>query len=665
MRNKVTTSAQLNEMLMKGYSTHQQGYFKEAQAIYQQILNRQPMHFDALQLAGAIALETKHYEQALSLLSKAIKLQPNHGLIHYNLGIAFQELNQFKSAISSYDEAIRLNPDFASSYSNRGDALQATNQFTAAIVSYDKAIDLNPDYFEAYSNRGNALQSLKQYKEAMASYEKAISLNPHFAEAYSNRGNVLQELSQFEAAVACYDQAIRLNPHYFEAYSNRGNALCKAKFYDVAIASHEQALKLKPHYAEAYCNRGNVYLAQRSLDQAIVDFNKAINLKPQFFEAYSNRGRAYLELSQYDKAMADLDKALKINPRYIPALMHRGNTIKELKQVNALSAKQAMANYDQAISIDPECADAYFNKSLLKLLLGEYEEGWALYEWRWKVSEGNFLRGFKQPLWLGESSIEDKTVLIHAEQGLGDSIQFCRYIAMIEPLLPKEILLEGPRALISLLSTLKSRVTFIEQGNAIPEFDLHCPMMSLPLAFKTSGFTIPAEIPYLFAGENKTKLWQNKLAKKAHPRIGIAWSGSTSHKNDHNRSLLLKQFSPLFDLPFEFHCLQNEIRPNDLEALNALKQLHQHQDELIDFSDTAALIENMDLVISVDTSVAHLAGSMGKKVFILLAFAPDYRWMLDRSDSPWYPTATLFRQPEIEDWESVIEQVKLALLFLK
>jgi hypothetical protein len=662
LKNKGITSAQLNEMLMKGYSFHQQGYLKEAQAIYQQILNLQPMHFDALQLAGAIAVETNHYEQALSLLSKAIKLQPNHGLIHYNLGIAFQELNQFKSAISSYDKAISLNPDFAGAYSNRGDALQATNQFKDAIASYDKAIDLNPGYFEAYSNRGNALQSLKQYQGAMASYEKAIRLNPHFAEAYSNQGNVLQELKQFETAVASYDQAIRLNPNYFEAYSNRGNALRKAKFYDFAIASHEQAIKLNPQYAEAYCNRGNVYLAQRSLDQAIVDFNKAINLKPQFFEAYSNRGRAYLEFSQYDKAIADLDKALSINPRYIPALMHRGNAIKELKLVNATSAKLAMANYDQAISIDPECADAYFNKSLLKLLLGEYEEGWALYEWRWNVSEENFLRGFKQPLWLGESSIEDKIILIHAEQGLGDSIQFSRYIAMVEALAPKQIILEAPEAIISLLSTLKNEVTLIKQGDAIPEFDVHCPMMSLPHAFKTTVATTPANIPYLFTEEHKAKQWQDKLGLKTNLRIGIVWSGSTTHKNDHNRSLLLKQLAPIFELPLEFHSIQKEIRPNDLEALNALKQVHQHQDALKDFTDTAALIENMDLVISVDTSVAHLAGAMDKRVFILLPFAPDYRWMLDRIDSPWYPTATLFRQPEVDDWSSVIEQVKLALI---
>lgn len=314
MKNKATTSSQLNEMLLRGYSFHQQGYTEEAQKIYQQILNRQPMHFDALQLSGAIALDSQHYEQALFLLLKAIKLHPNHGLIHYNLGIAFQELGDFNSAISSYDEAIRLNPDFASAYSNRGDALQATNQFTAAIASYDKAINLNPSYFEAYSNRGNVFKSLKKYQEALASYEKAIRLNPHFAEAYSNRGNVLQELKQFETAVASYDQAIRLNPNYFEAYSNRGNALRKAKLYDVAIASHEQAIKLNPNYAEAYSNRGNVYLELKKIEEALADYDQAIKINPHFITAYFNRGRAFLALKLLDKSLADFFHASQLEP---------------------------------------------------------------------------------------------------------------------------------------------------------------------------------------------------------------------------------------------------------------------------------------------------------------------------------------------------------------
>ena len=271
------------------------------------------------------------------------------------------------------------------------------------------------------------------------------------------------------------------------------------------------------------------------------------------------------------------------------------------------------------------------------------------------------IRNFKEPLWLGNESIKDKTILIYAEQGLGDSIQFCRYIKMIEALEPKEIILEVPKVLISLLSSLKSKINLVEKG-AFNTFDLQCPMMSLPHAFKTTVDNIPAEIPYLYVDKNKSKFWHKKLGTKTNHRIGLVWSGSTTHKNDHNRSLLLEQLAPLIDLPFEFHCLQKEIRSVDLNLLNEFKKIRQHQDSLLDFSDTAGLIEQMDLVISVDTSVAHLAGAIGKQVFILLPFAPDYRWMLDRTDSPWYPTATIFRQQISNNWDNVIDQVKLELI---
>lgn len=549
-------SADLNNRLQQGLALHQQGFLKEAKAVYEQIIATDPEHFDALQLTGAIALQHKKYEDCVKLLSKAVRVKKNYAPAYFNLGIALHELKQFDQAVHNYHQAIRLD-----------------NQYT-----------------KAFNGLGCALKELKQYQTAIENFNKVINLNPKHAEAYNNIGLVRQELNEYRPAIKAYEMAISIKPEYFTAYYNRGIALNSLKQFDEAVTS----------------------------------FNLAIQLKNDFAEAFNGLGYAKQQLRQYD---------------------------------------DAIACYKKAICLKPDFADAHSIKSHLKILLGDYEEGWALYEWRWKSSGlKRFYREFSQPLWLGQTSIKDKVILIHPEQGLGDSIQFCRYIAMIEALAPKKIILEVPKALISLLYTLKSQVTFIEQGQAIPEFDLHCPMMSLPHAFKTIVATIPADIPYLFAEKSKTKRWQDKLGPITKPRIGLAWSGSINHKNDHNRSLLLKQLTALFDLPFEFHSLQKEIRPNDLEALNTLKQVNQHHDALNDFSDTAALIENMDLVISVDTSVAHLAGAMGKKVFILLPFAPDYRWMLDRSDSPWYQTATLFRQPEIDDWNSVIDQVRLALV---
>lgn len=617
-------SPKLNELLNKGRLFHQKGDLKEALAIYQQILDVEPNHLDALQLAGSIAGQTKCYVLAIELLSKAVQVNPKHVHTFFNLGIAYQALNQFESAISSYDSAIKLKPDFANAYFNHGNASMAIYNFRDAVASYEKFISLKPDFAVAYFNLANALRALNEMDAAIISYDKAIRIMPNFPSAYINKGLALYALEKFKLALASYDEAIKLMPEFAEAYYNRGNALKKLNQFDAAVASYDKAINFKPDCVEAYSNKGVALDDSKQSDAAIASYNIAISVNPSYVEAYSNRGIAEVKLQKFDAAIE---------------------------------------SYDQAININPNYADAYWNKSALKILLGEYEEGWRLWEWRWKAKElASYVRNFTQPLWLGQSSIKDQAILIHAEQGLGDSIQFCRYIAMLEALAPKEIILEVPKALMLLLSSLKNQVTFIEQGHATPEFDLHCPMMSLPHAFKTIVATIPADIPYLFSEESKAKRWQDKLGPITKPRIGLVWSGSTTHKNDHNRSLLLKQLTPLFDLPFEFHSLQKEIRPNDLEALNTLKQVHQHQDALSDFTDTAALIENMDLVISVDTSVAHLAGAMGKEVFILLPFAPDYRWMLDRSDSPWYPTASLFRQPEIDDWYSVIDKVRLALV---
>ena len=545
----------LNQMLQKALALHQQGLIKEAQMIYAQILKVQPKHFDALQLSGAIAIQTKDFKQCVKLLSTALQIKKNYAPTYYNLGIALHELNKFDEAIANYDQAIQL----------------------------------DHHYIQAFNGLACALKELKRFEDAIAYFDRAVTLNPSYAEAYNNMGLVRHELKEYNAAIDNYEKAISIKPDYFEAFYNKGIAQIGLKQFDAAISNFKQSL----------------------------------NLKSDFAKAHNGLGHANQELKQF---------------------------------------ATAIANYEEAIHLDPNFADACWNKSLLKILLGEYQEGWALYERRWEGSKfKKEFRNFKQPVWLGESSIHNKTILIHAEQGLGDSIQFCRYISMIESLAPKQIILEVPKALMSLLSTLNSKMMLLEKGQPIPKFDVHCPMMSLPHAFKTTVNTIPAQTPYLYADKNKAMYWTKKLRVQKNPRIGIVWSGSSNHKNDHNRSLSLKQFAPIFELPFDFHSLQKEIKAMDLETLNNLKQIQPHQDDLIDFSDTAALIENLDIVITVDTSVAHLAGAMGKKIFILLPFVPDYRWMLDRNDSPWYPTATLFRQPKLDDWESVIDQIKVIL----
>ncbi len=480
-----------------------------------------------------------------------------------------------------------------------------------------KSLSISPKQPVALINQGMALQNLKRFGEALASFDLLIALKPDFADAYINRGDTFRDLKRFEEALASYDRAIALQPDNAEAYINRGNALQDLKRFEEALTSYGRAIALKPDFAEIYNNCGNALRDLERIEEALTSYDRAIALKPDFADTYYNRGNVLRDLKRFDEALAD---------------------------------------YGRAIALKPDFAKAYWNKSILQILVGDYEEGWKLFEWRWKSLENIDIRNFPQPLWLGEQPIANKTILIYQEQGLGDAIQFCRYASLLESLGAK-VIIEVMAPLVSLVTTLKGNFTIIEKGQPLPHFDLQCPVMSLPLAFKTIVPTIPAKIPYLYTNPDKQREWHNRLGNKSRFRVGMVWSGSAIHGNDRNRSIPLRLFEPLFELPIEIHSLQKEIRTDDRIAISKFHQIRFHQDDLDDFSDTAALIQEMDLVISVDTSVAHLAGALGKAVWILLPFMPDYRWMLERADSPWYPSATLFRQTEAGNWPGVIMEV--------
>ena len=617
------------ELLQQGLTFHQQGQLSEAKKIYEQILKSDPKHFHTLQLTASL-----YWQQ-----------QKNTEALHY------------------FDAALTINPNFAPLHNNRGNALQDLKRFDEALKSYDLAIEQKPDYAEAYYNRGTAFYELERYEEALQSYDLAIEKKPDYAEAYYNRGISFHNLKRFNEEIKSYNRVIELIPNYAEAYNNRGNALKELKRYDEALQDYDKAIQLIPNYAEAYNNRGDAIQELKRFDEALQDYDKAIQLKPDFYEAYSNRGTLFYDLQRFKESLNNYNKAIELKPDVAEGFSNRGNTLKELKRFD-----EALKDYDKAIQLKPDYQEANWNKSLIKLRLGEYEEGWQLYEYRKdnKKTKINYPK-FPVPLWLGDASIEGKTLLVHSEQGLGDTLHFCRYLTMLQSLKPKEIIFYVQKSLISILSSIDNEITFIEKNHPLPSFDYYCPLMSLPLAFKTTLKTIPANIPYLKVNDVKNTYWQDQLGKQTKPRIGLVWSGSTKHTNDHNRSLMLTQLFSVLALPFEFHSLQKDIRDGDKQTLKAYKNLDQHHKDLDDFSDTAALVNQMDLIISVDTSVAHLAGALGKQVWILLPFMPDFRWLLDRDDSPWYPTAKLFRQPQIGDWDSVIQQLisELNTLFSK
>jgi tetratricopeptide (TPR) repeat protein len=478
----------------------------------------------------------------------------------------------------------------------------------------------------------------------------ALSIHEH-----NQRGAELLALSDFKSALASFNDAIAINANNLEAYIGAGRALTALKNYDYAIAHLQYAVGLKPDDAAAHHFLAVALQKARQFDAAILSYQRSIELKPEDVASYLNLANTLAEADRHQDALDIYDGVIAHKPDDAMAYNNRGNLYLDCKYVD-----EALADYDKALAIAPNEMKFIWNKALLKLLMGDFETGWQLYEYGFKT-EG-FARGVRkqcaQPAWLGDFSIEGKRIVLYAEQGYGDVMQFVRYAPMVAAL-GAEVILEVPRPLVKLIETMKGGLKVIAQGEAFTDFDAHCPLMSLPLLFKTTLGTVPTDVPYLFASQ--AKIANYAFADKQKLQIGLVWSGSTTHNNDHRRSIPLAALQPLLDLPVSFHNLQKEIRANDQVVLNQLPKIKSYTERLQDFTDTAALISQLDLVITVDTSVAHLAGAMGKTVWILLPYVPDYRWLLDTEISPWYPTARLFRQPSVGDWQAVVGELLTAL----
>ncbi len=683
------TPAQQSELFEQAFALHESGRLSEAAELYKKLLLACPKDSELLAGLGTVALQQGRFAEAIELLGQSLAGDPAQECILTNRGLAYAQLQQSVEALSCYELAIALDPSYPDAYFNRGNVLKDLQRFDEALASYDKALELQPHFAAAHINRGIARQDLQQYAAALDNFQQALALAPDDVSALNNCGMALRSLQRFEEALACFDKALVLNPQLPEAYNNRGVtllgmqrfaqalldfdkgialkpaladlhknrslALLSLQRFDEALQSIEQALALSPGLAELYDQRGAVLLAMNQFAAAFRSFDQALSLKPQAAQDFWNLAMLKIKQGLYAEALQDLDTVLELQPELVDAYVDRGNALKDTQQLEA-----ALRDFDLAIALDSDCSKAYWSKAALLLLRGDYAAGWPLFEWRWAYTPHTRLKTLTQPLWLGGPELAGKTVLLHPEQGLGDFIQFCRYAPLVSSLGGKA-LLEAPPALAGLMASLPGDVTVIKHGEALPPFDLHCPIMSLPLAFLTDLETVPQHMPYLSVDPEKSRIWRARLGEKSRLRVGLVWSGSTGHSNDHLRSLPLALLEPLWRLPIEFHALQKEYRPADAELLGQIAPLQSHAELLQDFSDTAALLDNLDLLISVDTSVAHLAGALAKPVWVLLQYAPDFRWMLDRSDTPWYPSARLFRQPAYGDWAGVIADVSESL----
>jgi tetratricopeptide (TPR) repeat protein len=534
-------------------------------------------------------------------------------------------------------------------------AAHQNGRIREAEATYRVILDDNPDNAEALALLGALCLQRGDLDEALRLIVRSLEINPAQPVAHNNRGVVLQQLGKFDKAVESFDRAISLGADTPEIYYNRAAAQQALERYTEALADYDRALARRADYPFAYNNRGNVLRALGRGHEALKSYDQAIALKPDFADAHNNRGNVLRRLKHPEEALAAYARALEFRPDFAAAHYNRGVAMQDLNRPG-----EAIAAFDSAIALHPDYADAQWSKGTIKLLQGEFKHGWRLYEWRWKRPDYLAPRAdFAQPLWHGEP-IEGKTVLLRAEQGYGDTIQFCRYAKLVAAR-GANVILQVQQPLRSLLSSLDGIQRVLAQGEGVPPFDYHCPLLSLPLVFGTDLDSIPADIPYLKPPADRLAHWQAALGESKKPRIGIAWAGSRKHLNDYHRSVVLLNLVPIFGADAEFFSLQKDLHPADKVLLAGLPQIANIGENFADFADAAAAIAQFDIIISVDTVIAHLAGALGKPVWIMLPFAPEWRWLQKRSDSPWYPTARLFRQPKFNDWPGAIEAVRAAL----
>ena len=713
------SAVSLTSLLATGFDFHQSGALDSALSCYHEILLIDDKNFDALQLIGAAHLAKDAYLEAAEFFGKALRLNSSDPAVLVNMASALKGLGDPAEAIVFLERALALDPENFDANYNKGNIHRTNNDLAKALICYERAAKIRPSHVGCLFNLASTLRDSGDFTRARDKYRHIQALDPHHYEAIVSEADLMLMSGDTAGAERSYKSAMSVRPDYLLAYSRLAELMLSCGDADGAIKYFRQALRLDSITAIVFAGLGRALLLKNRPNQALPVLARAVMLEPTDIRSINMLAIAHLRLGQYKKCSFYASRALELDANNVSALESLCHASKEcgkpeaaikfaerliiadprrpefyntqgvllhsvgrsdealiclqksicieptsfrfnnkgLIQFETRKLTQALESYDRALSLEPDSAEVNWNKSLLLLLQGNYAEGWPLYEWRLKRDELSAdYPQFQQPLWRGETELSGKRLLIHVEQGLGDMVQFCRFVPGLVSL-GAEVILQVQKPLMPLISTLVSDVALIAKGDPLPEFDLYCPLMSLPYALGLTTETIPSFDSYLSADPVKVEDWRKKLGPSDLLRVGVVWSGRPEHKNDHNRSISLDALSPVLDLPVEWHSLQKEYRASDVDALSRLDQLHQHQEALSDFSDTAALIENMDLVVTVDTSVAHVACALGKPTWILLPYLSDFRWLLDRSDSPWYPSATLYRQKEPGDWSPVFAKL--------
>jgi tetratricopeptide (TPR) repeat protein len=514
------------------------------------------------------------------------------------------------------------------------------------------SFNLQTDFSQTL-RRALRAQAHGELAKAERLYSECLQHHPDNFDALHGLGQINYQRGRLDAALALIQAALKRDPARADGFASLGLVFHSLAQHERALLGYDAGLRLAPNDPELLSRRGAAFLELGRARDALESFDRALAADPDHLDALGNRGNALLRLNRVAEALAAYDRALTFAPENAALLANRAVALRRLDR-----PQEAVMSAKRALRSRPGFAQARFVEAVARLTLGDFGAGWRGYESRALVGDvARKDRGFAAPLWLGEESLQGKTILLHAEQGFGDTLQFVRYVPLVAAR-GATIVLEVQHELERLLCRLPGIETLVARNAALPPFDFHCPLLSLPLACATELSTIPAEIPYVAPAADDVAAWRARLPQRR-PRIGLAWSGTRSHDNDLNRSMRLAMLAPLLDLPeLTFVSLQHEVREEDAAFLKGRTDVVQIAAEFRDFANTAAVIASLDAVISVDTAVAHLAGAMGKPLFLLLPFAADFRWLRERCDSPWYPSARLYRQPGFGDWDSAVAALR-------
>ncbi|WP_028215881.1 tetratricopeptide repeat protein [Paraburkholderia oxyphila] len=651
----------MEQVFVRAYAAHRDGRLDDAERGYRATLATDPVHVDALHMLGVLRHQQGQHAEAADLVRRAVELRPDDAALQLNLGNALKALGQLDGAIERFRNALTLAPTFPLAHYNLGNAYAATGRHEDAMYAFGHAVRLQPGDASSHNNLGNALHALGRHAEAAEAFRRALKIRPGHAGAHNNLGMALNALGDSAGAVEHFQKALRVQPRFVAAHFNLANTLDATGYHAQAAAGFEAALALQPQFPPALFGLGNALAALGRHEDALGAYERAIGLDPKFALAWLALGTAQHALGRHAAALRAFEEALRVRP---------------------------------------DLAAAHLNRAQVLLTLGDFQRGLPAYEWRLDPAARESVTGAagvacaghaagvsmasapppadpqataaasaalaNVQRWRGEP-LAGRTLLIHAEQGFGDTLQFVRFVPNVVALAHSgaRIVLEVQAPLVPLIAPAAhvARITLIAQGAPRPAVDLHCPLLSLPLALGTTFETVPAPMPYLAAPAPYLRKWRGSLGGQAKRKIGLAWSGRI-HKHE-NRTLPLAALDPLFALEgIDWIVLQPHLSAAEHAALDAhprARTIHRLDGKLEDFADTAAVIERLDAVVSIDTSIAHLAGALGAKLWLMLPFAADWRWFAGTDASPWYPRARLVRQPRPGAWDDVVARIADAL----